>query len=357
MLPKNPLFQKCLAYLETLPNLQATITDEFYVSPDVLADGKLIIKTPHQTVNYICEIKLNITNEVVEQITQYFTHLSQRLNTEERPLLITRHLSHLVVDELLEKNIEFMDVDGNIYLNSTAIYVIVRNRIKKESAYQSLAITSSALQVIYALLSQPKLITRASSLNRKKIANLAGVTPTTVNNTLKKLQDLDYLKQKGDRYEIIDYVKLLERWELGYAEELRPKLERGTFSPINKQNFSDIENDLKEYAAQYGYLIGGELASSIMTNYLRPISATLHVNRNTNERQIAVKLKLKPDSDGNITLLKTFGCNQGQGFQQNLVNPLLVHAELVRTGNSRLKETARLIYEKYIQELAENNDY
>jgi hypothetical protein len=31
MYPKNPLFQKCLAYLELLPNIKATIEGEPYV--------------------------------------------------------------------------------------------------------------------------------------------------------------------------------------------------------------------------------------------------------------------------------------------------------------------------------------
>jgi hypothetical protein len=358
MPPKNPLFQKCLAYLESLPNIKATL-GECYFSSEVLADGELTISTSHNTVNYVCEIKTGITNNIVEQVANYLTNLGDRLKHGQRPLLVTRSLSNLVVDQLLERNIEFIDVDGNIYLNSPGIYLVVRNQASKDSTNKSLEITSAALQVMYALLSQPNTL-KGDDVD-EQISYISGVSTKTVKSTIKKLQELDYMTYKHGRYEIIDYVKLLERWELGYSETLRSKLLIGTFSPIGKRNFSEIEDDLKKYTDQYGYLIGGELAASILTEYLRPISAILHLGENVDYRQIAVKLKLKPDPEGNIALLESFGHDKHHqnefGGLKNIVNPLLIHAELVRTGNSRLKETAQLIYDRYIEEIAQKNDW
>lgn len=360
MHPKNPLFQKCLTYLESLPSIKATIQGEPYFSSEVLADGKLTINTSNKIVHYVCEIKAGLTNDVIEQVTEYISTLGKRLKHQERPLLITRGLSNLVVDRLLNNNIEFIDVDGNIYLNSPEIYVLVRNQSSKESINKSLEITAAALQVIYALLSQPTLIARENDFD--EISYISGVTPKTTKSTLQKLIELNYLTYRKGRFKIVDYVKLFERWELGYSEKLRAKLLLGTFTPIGKVGFSEIRDEIKEYAEKYEYLIGGELAASFMTEYLRPISATLHLSKNSYHRQIAVKLKLKPDPSGNIAFLQTFGHPEYQRhelgeFRQNLVNPLLIHAELVRTGNSRLKETAQLIYNKYIEELAQKNDW
>lgn len=362
MLPKNPLFQKCIACLESLPNInvKATIQEEPYVSSEVLADGKLIIETSYKTVNYVCEIKTGLTSDVVEQITEYFANFRKRLKHEQRPLLVTRSLSNLVVDQLLEKNIEFIDVDGNIYLNSPEIYMIVRNQLSKDSTNKSLEITAAALQVMYTLLIQPSLAIKHDFGDR--IANISGVTPKTVKGTLKKLQELDYIRYRYGKYEIINYIKLLERWELGYSETLRAKLLLGTFSPIGKRNFSEVEYELKKCANNYGYLIGGELAASMLTEYLRPISATLHLNKNVDNRHIAVKLKLKPDPEGNIALLQSFGhdeerSNEFRELNKNLIHPLLIHAELVRTGNSRLQEIAQIIYDRYIEKLAQKNDW
>ncbi len=360
MQPKNPLLQKCFDYLESLPHIEATLQGEPYFSSEVLADGKLIIKISNKSVNYVCEIKTGLTNDIIEQVIEYFSNLSKRLKHNERALLVTRSLSNIVVEQLLKNNIEFIDVDGNIYLNSPEIYVLVRNQVSKEGSSKSLEITAAALQVIYALLSQPNLLARDNS--DEEIAYISGVTPKTVKGTLKKLQDLDYIVRRHGGYEIIDYVRLLERWELGYTERLRAKLLLGTFMPIEKGGFPEVRNTIKECADQFNYLIGGELAASVMTDYLRPISATLHLNNGSDSRQVAVKLKLKPDPDGDIALLQTFGvdkyqlCESGKN-QQHLVHPLLIHAELVRTGNSRLKETAQLIYDRYIEELAQKHDW
>lgn len=121
MHPRNPLFQKCLAYLESLPKLEATIQGEPYFSSEALADGTLIINTDNNASNksayYVCEIKTGLTNDVIEQVAEYLSNLGKRLKSQERPLLITRGLSNLVVDQLLKKNVEFIDVDGNVYLN------------------------------------------------------------------------------------------------------------------------------------------------------------------------------------------------------------------------------------------------
>lgn len=361
MPPKNPLFQKCLAYLESLPSIEATIQGEPYCSSEVLADGELIINTTNKSVNYVCEIKTGLTSGAIQQVTEYFSNLGKRLKPNERPLLVTRGLSNLVIEQLLKENVEFIDVDGNIYLNSLGIYVLVRNQVFKEAASKSLEITAGGLQVIYALLSQPRLFTKEHDFDQE-IAALSGVTSKTVKNTLKKLQDLDYITYRQGRYAIVDYLRLLERWELGYFEKLRAKLLLGTFKPIGKDGFSEVRDKIEEGAKKYNYLIGGELAAAVMTEYLRPIGATLHLINNSDSRRIAVELKIKPDPEGEIVFLQHFGHIEHQKnnlskFQPSLANPLLVHAELVQTRNNRLKEISQLIYDQYIEELVQKHDW
>lgn len=365
MYPKTPLFQKCLLFLESLPNIKATIQGEPYFSSEVLADGELIISTSDKTAHYICEIKTGITNDIVEQVAEYFANLEKRLNGKQRPLLVTRNLSSLVVDQLIERNIEFIDVDGNIYLNSPEIYIVIRNQTSKENTNKSLEITAPVLQVIYFILKDPSIIANDGvNGSYAKIDCLigSGITPKTLKNTLEKLKKLDYIKLNSKGYEIIDYVKLFERWELGYAERLHSKLLIRKFRYIGSQNFSDIEDELKLNAHKDGYLIGGELAASIMTQYLRPVGAILYIRKTFNYLPLAVKLRLKPDPDGNIEFhqeldtqhdLRALNYLFAKGEFNNLIHPLLVHAELVRTGDSRLKETAQLIFDKYIAELAQ----
>ncbi|WP_286396061.1 type IV toxin-antitoxin system AbiEi family antitoxin [Pseudanabaena mucicola] len=358
MRPKNPLFQKCIAHLEALPNLkvEATIQDEPYFSSEVLADGELIISTSNKTANYICEIKTGITNDIVEQVAEYFVNLRKRLNDKQRPLLVTRNLSSLVVDQLIERSIEFIDVDGSVYLNSPEMYIVIRNQFSRDSPNKSLELTANALEVMYFILKHPSIIMLEGI--EEKINHWSGnrLTQKTVKITLEKLQKLDYIKRNSKGYEIVDYIKFLERWEIGYAERLRAKLLIGTFRAIGKRDFHEIEDELKQYSHKYEYRLGGELAASIMTQYLRPVGAIIYINEDR-YLPLAVDLKLKPDPDGNIEIHQEIDRQNFQhihnGELNNLIHPLLIHAELVRTGDSRLKETAQLIFDKYIEEIAQ----
>jgi hypothetical protein len=344
MYPKNPLFQKCLAYLESLPNMQATIQAEPYFSSEVLADGQLIINAADKTVHYVCEIKTSITTDVIEQVAEYFANLAGRLKHGQRPLLITSDLSDRVIEKLLEKNLEFIDVNGNVYLNSPSLYIVTRKHVSKDSINKSLEISSYDLRVMYILLME-------FHGSIEQISNLAEVSRRTARSTFQKLRALEYLTKWGT---IIDYMKLLERWELGYTEKLRATLLIENFSLAGNRSLAESVGEIQGCADTCGYLIGGELAASMMMSYLRPINATLHLKQDAEARQIAVKLKLKPDPEGNISFMRSFGHNDYQ--QNNLAHPLLVHAELVRTGNSRLKETAQLIYNRYLEPIAQSHD-
>jgi hypothetical protein len=163
------------------------------------------------------------------------------------------------------------------------------------------------------------------------------------------LYKLGYLqRQREGKYIIDKYNKLLERWEIGYAETLRPKLFIGAYTPALQRDFSDIKESIIQLASYDKFLIGGELGAALATYYLIPRSATLHVNKN--HSSIAAKLKLKPSPQGEITFIQQFG-NQNSGFYnqvEHIADPLLLHAELLLSDNDRLRETAERIYDKFI---------
>ena len=133
---------------------------------------------------------------------------------------------------------------------------------------------------------------------------------------------------------------------------MRSQLFIHTFTPINNLTFPEISNLLIQKANSWDYLIGGELGAALATNYLHPITATLHVPEN--HARIFVDLKLKPSSTGEITFLKKWTSrdtwkNNGNAKNSNLVDPLLIHAELMMSKDERLRETADIIFNKYIK--------
>ncbi|MBD1217606.1 MAG: hypothetical protein H9536_09830 [Aphanizomenon flos-aquae Clear-A1] len=401
MQPKHPWLQKCIQKLEELPQIETTTIIEPFLE-NTLADGLLTIYTPHNQVKYLVEIKAPITLDTVDTNINYIHHLQEKLSNDKRTLLITDALSDLVIDCLLENNIEFIDSTGNIYLNNSSLYILVRSSSTQSKKLLSAPnITTSTLKVAYAILQEPSIlqyhnfdydleqivnvrgidstIVKPSVL--EIIATVAGVDFPSVKRSLETLYQLNYLqRQRNGRYRIENYTKLLERWEMGYIENLRPELLIGTFSRRENINI-DLNDIFKEIIklAQIKQLtiggkvlypitiggevldliaIGGELGAAIVTGYLQPISMTIHIPEECNYRVITTMLHLNPDPKGNIIILKQFGNKNRSKYHlsEPVADPLLIHAELCLYPDERLKETAKRLYEKYIiirQEIAE----
>lgn len=232
--PKHPLLQKCLAQLEALPHLKVeTEVEEMpYIARNIMADGQIVVHSPQGSVTYVVEIKSNVTIETIRSVLDYLNALKQRLTNHDRPLLIAEKLSRLVTKCLIRENIEFIDATGNCYLNSPALYLLTSSTpLATETSTESLEITTSTLQLMYVLLQMKSPNIPKPLFN--KFAEAAGISLKTVKSLLERLYQLKYLqRQPGSGYWIANYTKLLERWELGYTESLRPKLLLGTYTPL-----------------------------------------------------------------------------------------------------------------------------
>jgi hypothetical protein len=207
--------------------------------------------------------------------------------------------------------------------------------------------------VMYAILNLHK---PNETMNFVDIEDLLGVSTKTAKAAINRLIGLSYLEEIGNGFVITNYVKCLERWELGYTERIYNKMLLGKFTSIVANDFSDVRSTIEEYAMKGDVRIGGELAAAHLTPYLSPISTTLHIIGMSESRRLANQLKLKPDPNGNIAMFQIFVTDHFEVNTRNvsgvpLVSPLLIHAELVRTGDSRLKEAADIIYDKYIDKL------
>lgn len=65
----------------------------------------------------------------------------------------------------------------------------------------------------------------------RELANAAGVALGSIGNALKNLHQLGYLQRQRGSYRITNYIKLLELWEMGYAEKKAPKIVTRNFHP------------------------------------------------------------------------------------------------------------------------------
>lgn len=352
MLPKHPWLKKCLEYLEKLPQIYATATTEPYIYENKLADGKLSIQTIDNKIDYIFVIKSEIRADTVDVLFEYLHHFSNYLEASDRPLLITNDLEDFVIEQLLERNVEFLDTTGTIYLNNSNFYVLVRNSVPQiHKASSSNNVSTTTLKLIFTLLKSPEYLQKS---DYHYLAELTEMEPEAVLQALESLYHLGYLRRlSNDKYLIADYNKLFERWQFGYMESLRPSLFINTYRPLKQKAFSEIQKHLIEVSTLNNILIGGELGAAILTKKLRPIGTVLHIPKEQNYRKLMVDLHLVPDPQGTITFLYQFSQNNYYSLDQGLTliaDPLLLYTELMRVPDDRLKETAQRLYKKYMIE-------
>ncbi|BAZ17244.1 hypothetical protein NIES4071_91220 [Calothrix sp. NIES-4071] len=348
--PDEPLLRKCLKHIQSLPNLEVKLNQTQDLLDSSSVDGLLTIRSSIKSADYAYTIQPDVTANTVKLVIRYFKLLKEKF--KNKLILITRYLSDTTIEQLLNENIEFIDSLGNIYIDSSAAYIFVRGKhrlnVKPLSHKQ---ITPISFKIIYSLLKNPEILT----LPLQELADNTGTTLSSITNTLENLYKLGYImRQPRGGYRIANYIKLFERWEIGYVETLRPKLLIETFTYTKENKFSEFAENIINLASANNILIGGELGAALTTSYLLPQSATLHVTGN--HHLIAAKLQLKPDAKGAITFLTQFGKqNYGASIQGACVaDPLLIHAELMTESDDRLEETAELIFTKYIKDKYQN---
>ncbi len=208
---------------------------------------------------------------------------------------------------------------------------------------------ATAARVLFVLLQDPR---RARDPYRE-IAAKAGVVLDTVHRVFHELLVKGYLKVWEGRERILTRMpELHELWMTAYEDGLRPKLQPKRCARMGGGNVGDLRLPLADASDEVWWLLGGEAAAAELTGATRPTAATIHT-RAGEQRAVMKALGLMPRPDGPITLLQTFGeTNEWRNPSHpahRLVDPLLIHAELLRMGDDRAREVAAQVYERYVQ--------
>jgi hypothetical protein len=227
-----------------------------------------------------------------------------------------------------------------------------KHRVRKaESAWAKRAFYSSGLKLIFNLLNNPGLINE----NYRFLSKISGVSLGSIGWIIKDLRHKDYLLQMDkNKKKLINKEKLLERWIEDYADKLRLNLLKGRYrfakDEIKKSRISAID----EFR---GTFWGSEIAAELCTGYLKAERFTLYTTDNIVD--IIKKLKLIPDPNGPLEILDAFwdtgndyySCPNPQLPGKKVVPVILIYADLVISGDARNLETAKVLYEKYLQNL------
>ena len=256
-------------------------------------------------------------------------------------ILAANHISSTIRDELRKLKINYIDLSGNVYLDSAYFFVLIdaQKKVKLKEEYKGRAFTKTGLKVVFAFLSDPDVI----NLSYRSISEKLSVSLDTVHNVIGGLKELGYILTVTDkRNKLINKESLMMRWVQEYDLKLRPDLFIGTFRFANADLLKTWERiDLTPGQIQWG----GEPAGALITKFLRPAEFILYTSMSKIE--VMKQLKLIPDPAGNIKLFKKFWFDSIN--VDKFVPELLVYADLVNHGDSRNQEIAGIIYEQYLQ--------
>ena len=258
-------------------------------------------------------------------------------------VLIAPYINPNLMEKLREAKVFCLDAAGNVFIQKLPLYVFIKGNkptseatvIKKGRAFQY-----AGLKVVFALLQNPSLIHKTY----REIAEKACVALGSVGGVLEDLAYHGYIQIIGKERIFKDRKGLLQRWVEEYPV-LKQKHFLGSFTSDNPHWWKEV--DIANFEAVWG----GEIAADVYTNYLQAKDAVVFIpeEQKSSLLKSARLKKRKADQEGiSIDLIEPFWTEGTTGGEEDLAPPLLVYADLIHSKDARNLDTAKRIYEQYL---------
>ncbi|PRZ00573.1 hypothetical protein BY457_10587 [Marinilabilia salmonicolor] len=266
----------------------------------------------------------------------HITQLQEYIQNINEPIVIfADHIFPKIKKTLRDKNIPYIEANGNIYLNqlNTFLFVDTQRPIATAKKTGNRAFTKTGLKVVFHLLRHKQDI----NLTQRQLAERTGVGLGNIPQIIEGLKDTGYLIPLKKREYIWENRKeLMERWINEYDAVLKPTLRIGRFRLPENKTEKDLDTKLTVW--------GGEPAAEILTNYLRPENYIIYTGET--QMDLMKNYRMIPNKDGEIEVFEKFWKDNDKPLT---APPILVYADLLLEGGKRNVETAEMIFDEYIQ--------
>jgi len=298
-------------------------------------DGELEIKVGGTPLKFLLEIKQELRNHNLPKV------LEQAASWKNLMVVADRILPG-IKEELRRKHIAYLEGNGNIFIDRKPVFIWLDNNkpleVRRERPNR--AFGKTGLQVVFLFLADKTYINKPYRV----IAQAADTALGNVNYVMNGLQELGFLLRKDkDEFILNNQKVLLDKWVTLYNEKLKPALHTGNFRFMGNpaQDWSDFSLNVDET------VWGGEPGGDILTNYLRPAILTLYTNEP--RKNLMQQFRIAPDESGEVKVYRKFWTLDTILTPKEAAPPLIVYADLMGTNDKRCIETARMIYERYIE--------
>ncbi len=332
------ILHRAVESLEKLTKADIRILQEEFVNGHRW-DALLDIRTGAGAGRFKVEVQGNVVPATLPRLVDKLV--------AEQGLLVAKYISTPGRELLETKGINYLDIAGNCYIRheSGIFWHVKGQRLPSEfREARRMAFNKNGIKLIYALLLKENLVNESYRV----MAEMAGISGSTVGYVLKDLSVSKHLYQLNDNSKLlVNKRELLSQWVTAFNQKLKPKLFRGKYrfgKGVENWQTLDLGN-----AAYWG----GEPAAELLTHYLQ--AGTWTIYSNLDRRALLQDFRLVPDPErGNVEVYSLFWNELDVSFINSplkTVNPLLVYADLIGSGNDRNFETATRIYEQHLKSI------
>jgi len=262
-------------------------------------------------------------------------------------ILICDYVNEELGRRLRESHINYLDRAGNAYLNISSIHVSIQGKApadKTNSRPSNRLFTEVGMKIVFALLTNPNLL----NANYRQIANCANVSMGAIGWGLRELKDQAFVVENMKKLRWNDRPKLLSQWVEEYPL-LKKKTQLGKYYTQDSDWWKTVQLD------KYGAVLGGEIAALSYKRDFQPKLGSIYVGRNkqgalVRDLQLVSSDDLGTGLNPNIEIRSRFwGDTQDNNEYNNVTNPLLTHADLMDTWDTKSREIAEHINQQYLK--------
>ena len=312
----------------------------------IAADGFVRMRTPEGTFSFSVERRDSyLDRAILNALLAQTKHHAQR--GEVPLLLLARYVPRPSAERLIQSGVNFVDRAGNMHLVLGKNYVrtIVGNK-ESSSKKAEKVLTPAKVQLLFTLVANSE----ARNWTVRQLAEASGLSKSNIAQSRQQFVQEGIVRRVEDSYELRRGAELEELLIRGYEQVLRPKLLFNRFrsaEPSPEKALEKMRPIFDELSIKWS--VTGGLAAFVLQRFYKGTDLILFLDSVSD--QTVRQLRLLPDANGPIALLRGFGAaaywKEVKGT--SVAHPWLIYSELMRSPDPRAHEAAEELKGEFLK--------
>jgi len=301
-------------------------------------DGALIFNFRQQRFEFPGQIRAELRKQHIPQLI-----LAKKAYGDI--MVLAAYLPPTVREEMRKEEINYIEANGNMYVKKDKLFFYLDGKkgAPAHPAPTGRAFTKTGLKLLFHLLVKPEWL----HLTYREIGEKTLVGFGNLNVIINDLKEQGFIVAENKRkIKLTRKKELLQKWMDAYELKLKPTLFVGNFEFLD--NIDGGNWKWENVNLDTGLTCwGGEVAGAKLTNYLKPEKQLLYTEEG--RMDFVKNYRIIPAKNGELDIHRRFWNPEIQE-RIDIAPYLLVYADLMNTGDRRCMETAKKIYDEWLQD-------